>query len=223
MGNDMDKILIPSRTGGDKAPSLLTGFILAAGLGERLRPITTLIPKPLLPILGRPVLELILEKVSPFASAIGINLHHKKELISEYINNSAFKNRITIFYEEPILGTGGALKNAEAILSKRSFLVHNGDILSDMDLKRLLEFHLASGNMATLAVHDYPQFNNLAIDKDGYLKGIVKQLHNRGYNPPSPPLRKGGKGGFVDIKAFTGIAVYEPEFLKFLPQGKSNI
>ncbi|HAG50120.1 MAG TPA: hypothetical protein DCL42_02110 [Deltaproteobacteria bacterium] len=225
MGNDMDKILIPSRNGGDKAPSLLTGFILAAGLGERLRPITNLIPKPLLPILGRPVLEMIIEKVSPFASAIGINLHHKKELISEYINNSAFKNRITIFYEEPILGTGGALKNAEARLSKGSFLVHNGDILSDIDLERLIEFHIASGNIATLAVHDYPKFNNLAVDKDGYLTNVLSF-------PQKWESREFESGKNMDScfrrndstrKAFTGIAVYEAEFLNFLPTGKSSV
>ena len=116
----------------------ITAFILAAGLGERLLPITNHIPKPLLPILGAPMLELILKKILPVADTIGINLYHKKELIVGYINNSPFKEKANVFYEEPILGTGGALKNAEAILSKRSFLVHNGDILSDMDLKRLL-------------------------------------------------------------------------------------
>ncbi|MBI5326677.1 MAG: phosphotransferase [Deltaproteobacteria bacterium] len=202
----------------------VTAFILSAGLGERLRPITNHIPKPLLPILGRPVLELILEKVLSFTNTIGINLHHKKGLIAEYINNSPFKDRANIFYEEPILGTGGALKNAEALLSKGSFLVHNGDILSDIDLKRLIEFHKSTKNMATLAVHECPQFNSLEIDGNGFLINVLSF-------PRKWESRKFG-GKDMDScfrrndstrKAFTGIAVYEPEFLKFLPLGVSSV
>ncbi|MBI5681910.1 MAG: phosphotransferase [Deltaproteobacteria bacterium] len=205
MGNDLDMVLIPSKNGSVKSPSIVTGFILSAGLGERLRPITNHIPKPLLPILGKPLLEIILEKISSISDSIGINLHHKKELISEYINNSSFKERITVFNEEPILGTGGALKNAEELLSRGTFLVHNADILSDIDLERLIEFHFSSENIATLAVHDYPKFNSLIVDEKGYLKDVVKQPHSK------------------KLMAFTGIAVYEPEFLNFLPHGVSSI
>lgn len=237
-------VLTLSRNGGGNPAPLLTVFILAAGLGERLRPITNQIPKPLLPILGMPVLELVLKKVSPFANAIGINLHHKKELIAEYINHSAFKGRTTVFYEEPILGTGGALKNAEGFLSKGTFLVHNADILSDMDLGKLIEFHKSSGSIATLAVHDEPKFNNLIIGKDGYLAGIFHSHIRLAYAADSPVSKPSGweafrgngfaagesaainrKGGdrFENLKAFTGIAVYEPEFLNFLPQGVSKV
>jgi len=210
-------------------------FVLAAGLGERLRPITNHIPKPLLPVLGRPVLELVLEKVSPFVNTIGINLHHKKELIAEYINNSSFKEQVAIFYEEPILGTGGALKNAEGLLAKGTFLVHNADILSDIDLERLIEFHLSSGNIATLAVHDYKQFNNLEIDDNGFLKGVNIHIHKpTQYAADSPaanplPLKASHPDGLLagesaeNIKAFTGVAVYEPEFLNFLPHGVSSV
>ena len=77
--------------------------------------------------------------------------------------------RIALFPEEPVLGTGGALKNAEGFLKDNTFLVHNSDIFSDIDLAKLVEFHLSSGNLATLAVHDYPEFNNLVIDDNGLL------------------------------------------------------
>ncbi len=87
----------------------LSVFILAAGLGERLRPITNHIPKPLLPVLGKPMLESVLEKVSVLPSpAIGINLHYKKELIGQWIRQSAFSDKVTLFPEDPVLGTGGA-------------------------------------------------------------------------------------------------------------------
>jgi NDP-sugar pyrophosphorylase family protein len=188
----------------------LNVFILAAGLGERLRPITDYIPKPLLPILGKPVLQSILEKVSTLpVNKVGINLHYKKEIIEDWIKQSAFYEKITLFPEEIALDTGGALKNAEAFLNSSIFLVHNSDILSDIDLTKLLETHLSSKNLATLAVHDFPEFNDLAIDEKGFLKkvGRTHGLQSEG----------------IKCLAFTGIAVYSPEFLKFIPQGPSSV
>ncbi|MCJ7484185.1 MAG: sugar phosphate nucleotidyltransferase, partial [Thermodesulfovibrionales bacterium] len=246
----------------------LSAFILAAGLGERLRPITDHIPKPLLPILGKPILQSVLEKVIALPiNNIGMNLHHKKDIIKFWIGQYSLTNNITLFIEDPILGTGGALKNAEVFLKNGPFLVHNSDILSDIDLEKLIECHVSSGNLATLAVHDYPQFNGLILDKNGFLKDIVKHPHP--YPPPSPhsggfaeakrgreveenappsigrqpsgilswsnnlPLNSspssGGRGlGGVGIEskkfvAFTGIAVYQPEFLHFLPPGNSSV
>lgn len=182
----------------------LLAFILAAGRGERLSPITDYIPKPLLPILGKPVLESVLERVS--ASGIhktGINLHYKKKDIEKWVRRSAF-SEIELFPEDPVLGTGGALKNAEGFLKNSTFLVHNSDILSDIDLTGLITYHLSSGNLATLAVHDYPEFNKLKVDGKGLLKSI-------GASKKSKKL------------AFTGIAVYQPDFLKILPPGVSSV
>ncbi|MBA4322677.1 MAG: hypothetical protein C0408_07660, partial [Odoribacter sp.] len=211
----------------------LNAFILAAGLGERLRPITDHIPKPLIPILGKPVLQSILEKVSTLpVNKIGINIHHKKELIDNWINQADFGKIIELFPEDSILGTGGALKNAEAFLSSNTFLVHNSDILSEIDLEKLLESHFSSENMVTLAVHDYPEFNNLVIDENGYLidlqHKILKQVQNdtcmdrllscRTCFGISSELLRTKK-----LNAFTGIAVYSPEFLKFLPSGISSV
>jgi len=184
----------------------LSVFILAAGLGERLRPITNHIPKPLLPILGEPVLQSVLGNISLIPiQTIGINLHHKKEDIENWINHSSFRHIIKLFPENPVLGTGGALKNAEDFLKESTFLVHNSDIISDIDLQELVDFHLSSHNLATFAVHDYPEFNKLAVDENGFFKG---------FNSSSEKLKN---------VAFTGIAVYDPEFLKFLPAGVSSV
>lgn len=203
----------------------LNVFILAAGIGERLQPITYHIPKPLLPILGKPVLQSVLEKVLTLpVNRIGINLYHKKEAIKNWISQSAFSKKVELFPEESILGTGGALKNAEAFLSKSTFLVHNSDIVSDIDLAKLVESHVSSGNLVTLAVHDFPEFNNLATDEKGFLRGV-----GNGYSLQTGtvnPIRKQGRGVFsngVKWLAFTGIAVYEPEFLKFLSKGISSV
>lgn len=183
-------------------------FILAAGRGERLRPITNHIPKPLIPILGKPALQHVLDRVStlPF-KGIGINAYYMKERIREWSVQCPFKNEITLFEEETIIGTGGALKNAEEFLGNSTFLVHNSDVLSDIDLTRLLERHNSSNNLITLAVHDHPQFNTVVIDENGLLNCISKERPEDG----------------SIVTAFTGIAVYEPGFLKFLPDGESSV
>src|SRR5206468_8205861 len=126
-------------------------FLPAAGFGERLRPATNHLPKPLLPILGTPIIEGILGKLAAVCDGtIGINLHWKADLLRAWAAASPWHERIVFFPEDPILGTGGALKNAESLLSRRAFIVHNSDILLDIDFARLVEEHLASGNVATL-------------------------------------------------------------------------
>lgn len=188
----------------------INAFVLAAGLGERLRPITNHLPKPLLPLLGKPVIELIVERLSRITSGkIGINLHYKADMLRGWAKSSTFSARIQFFYEDPILGTGGALKNAEAFLSEGFFLVHNSDIVSDIDLSLLIKTHLSEGNIATLATVDFPNLNSLIIDEYGLVKGIK---HSRDC-PDSIDRRV----------TFTGIAVYSPEFLRFLPDGISHV
>ncbi len=187
-------------------------FLPAAGLGERLRPITNHLPKPLLPVLGRPLIEIILERLTAACSGrIGINLHYKPGTIRDWAGGSAYADRIEFFPESTILGTGGALKNAGAFLSKGPFLVHNSDILLDIDFSRLIETHLSSGHIATLATHDLPKYNNVVVDERGFLIDV----ENPGTSTPDPDTA----GRKV---AYTGIAVYSPEILRFLPPGVSH-
>ena len=182
-------------------------FILCAGLGTRLLPITDRIPKPLLPILGRPLLEIILERVSEVVDGhIGINLHWKSDEVESWIRASAWARRVTLFHENPILGTGGALKNAGDFLRGGPFLVHNGDVLSDVALDELFEANRASGDIATLAVHDHAAFNSVGISPDGAFTGLGEWA---------------GSGG--RLLAYTGIAIYAPEFLDHLPDGVSHV
>jgi mannose-1-phosphate guanylyltransferase len=131
-------------------------LLLAAGLGERLRPVTNHLPKPLLPILGTPIIAGILER-SPQSRMVGSGSTctgpRKADLIRAWAAGTRWRNRITFFPEDPILGTGGALKHAESMLSRRAFLVHNSDIVLEIDFARLVEEHLSAGNLATLACH----------------------------------------------------------------------
>ena len=185
--------------------SKINAFILAAGLGERLLPITAYLPKPLMPVLGKPVVEHVLGRLSSLpVNRIGMNLHHKKEEIEEWVSQSPLKDNFKLYHEKEILGTGGALKNAEELLAQGTFIAHNADILTDIDLEQLLRFHNNSKNLVTLSAHDYPEFNCLVVDAAGSLKGI-----------------KTGEGVAANkdrLLAFTGIAVYEPKFLTICPR-----
>jgi NDP-sugar pyrophosphorylase family protein/aminoglycoside/choline kinase family phosphotransferase len=187
-------------------------FLPAAGFGERLRPATSHLPKPLLPILGTPIIERILSKLATVCDGqIGINLHWKGHLLRAWAAASPWRDRIVFFPEDPILGTGGALKNAESMLSQRPFIVHNSDILLDIDFARVVEKHLAAGNTATLVCHRLPHLSNVVIDESGQ----VLDVENPGASRPDPSR-------VADKVAYTGIAVYSPEILRFLPAGVSH-
>ena len=187
-------------------------FLPAAGFGERLRPVTRHLPKPLLPILGTPIIERILNKLARVCDGkIGINLHWKADLLRAWAAGSPWSDRILFFPEDPILGTGGALKNAESMLSRRPFIVHNCDIILDIDFERLVTEHLSSGNIATLVCHRLPHLSNVVIDAQGQ----VLDVENPGASRPDPTH-------IADKVAYTGIAVYSPEILRFLREGVSH-
>ena len=198
----------------------LMAFLPAAGLGERLRPITGHIPKPLLPFMGKPLIDMVLERLAPISPAgIGINIHYKPEMFRQWASRSphAGQQKITFFEERRILGTGGALWNAKDFLSEGfCFLVHNADILMDVDLQRLVDTHVRSGNIATLATHHYPAFANVVIDKDGRVLDV--ENFRPGLSRPAPP-----DSAKTKRTAYTGIAVYSPEILDYLPPGVSHV
>lgn len=184
-------------------------FILAAGKGERLMPITAHIPKPLLSITGKPLLQTLLEKIFMLKpNAVGLNTHHLSANIIEWINSSSLSEKVRVFHEPLLLDTGGALKNASSMLSHGIFLVHNGDIITDIDLQKLVEHHISSNNMATLAVHDCEQFNNVVISPEGSYVGIKGRCNAQNSSR---------------CVAFTGVAVYNSEFLKYIPEGVSSV
>ena len=140
---------------------------------------------------------------------IGINTHHRSEQIENWRSRYETYRNISLFHEPSILGTGGALKNAESMLKNSTFIVHNADILTDIDLETLLRKHRESENIATLAVHDHQKFNNVWIDDEGYLKSVGETDTE--------------EAAVLCKIAFMGIAVYSQKILDYLPAERSSV
>lgn len=180
----------------------MNAMILAAGYGTRLRPLTLLKPKPLFPILNIPLLAIIIEQLCSIGvTKIAINTHHLGKHIEEFIADRSFASKpvIHLLKEESILGTGGGLRNAKSFLDGGPFLVINGDIFTNIDLKAVYDFHISSGNPVTMVLHDYPKYNNVLIQDGDRITGFSR--------------RKNGP------MAFTGIHVINPEILELVPEG----
>ena len=157
----------------------MRAMIMAAGLGTRLRPITDEMPKPMVPVLNRPVMEHILELLARhgFTEVIA-NLHWFPELIRDrFGDGSRFGIELRYSEEEALLGTAGGVRKAADFLGE-DFLVISGDALTDIDLAAMREFHRSHGGIATLAtkrVADTDQFGVVITDTDGRVQGFQEK------------------------------------------------
>ncbi len=157
----------------------MKAMILAAGLGTRLRPITYGMPKPMVPVLNRPVMEHIARLLARhgFREAIA-NLHWFPELIEgRFGDGSRFGIELSYSREEKLLGTSGGVRNAADFLGD-SFLVISGDALTDIDLAAMREFHESHDGIATLAtkrVADTSQFGVAITGADGRIQGFQEK------------------------------------------------
>jgi len=157
----------------------MRAMVLAAGLGTRLRPITYEMPKPMVPVLNRPVMEHILRLLARhgFTETIA-NLHWFPEVIRDYFGDgSRFGVELTYSYEEQLLGTSGGVRNVADFLGE-SFLIISGDALTDIDLKAMRAFHESHDGIATLAtrrVEDTSQFGVAITGSDGRIQGFQEK------------------------------------------------
>jgi aminoglycoside/choline kinase family phosphotransferase/GTP:adenosylcobinamide-phosphate guanylyltransferase len=200
----------------------MKAMILAAGLGTRLLPLTEKRPKPLFPILGRPLIDILIRRLeSTGCEAVIINTHHLAHLIDEFVKAQAYSIPVVTRHEPTILGTGGAIKNVEDFWDDKPFLVVNGDICTNIDLLKVYRFHLNHKYPVTLVVHDYARFNHVWVDSSDHISGF-------GHTAPCPPVvpvsHRGAAGRKVDAAndhqlAFTGIHVLDPKVLSFIPNG----
>jgi mannose-1-phosphate guanylyltransferase len=157
----------------------MRAMVLAAGLGTRLRPITYAMPKPMVPVLNRPVMEHILRLLARhgFTETIA-NLHWFPELIEAHFGDGTELGvELTYSPEEQLLGTSGGVHNAAGFLGD-SFLIISGDALSDIDLTAMREFHESHDGIATLAtkrVEDTSQFGVAITGSDGRIQGFQEK------------------------------------------------
>jgi len=195
----------------------MKAMILAAGLGTRLRPLTNDRPKALVEIAGRTLLEITLERLRTFGiHEVIINVHHFAGKVVDYLRaHQDFGMEIVISSEDALLDTGGGLKKAawfflERPGSSEPFIVHNVDVLSRIDLRRMVNDHREHGGLATLAVQKRKTSRYLLFDSSLTLCG-----RRSGEDGKPELVREAPKfEGF----AFTGIHVISPELLARLTE-----
>jgi mannose-1-phosphate guanylyltransferase len=142
--------------------TITQAFVLAAGLGRRLRPLTEDLPKPLIPIFQKPLITFALDHlINVGIERFVVNTHKRAELFENFFCDSEYESHsITLVHEPDLLETGGGIKNAERYLDSDPFLTYSGDILTDINLQPLIDEHFHSGNDVTLALRN----TNLASD-----------------------------------------------------------
>ena len=188
----------------------MKAMILAAGLGTRLRPLTDQFPKPLLPIADRPLIEYTLLLLRKYGvTDVVINLHYQGEKIIQALGDGSRWGMKIRYSEEPeILGTGGGIKKVAALLSESPFFVINSDILVEINLDKLVEFHLRKKAAATLALREDPEvdsWGSIGIDSGDRIRQFLGQ----------PDCAAGA----LTKRMFTGVHVMDPRVLSYIPDG----
>ncbi len=182
-------------------------FVLGAGLGTRLRPLTNQLPKPLIPVFHRPLITYAFDHL--MAAGVGefiVNTHHLPEEYGKAFPDGTYRNAPITFRHEPVLlETAGGIWNIGDLASDAPFLVYNGDILTDLPLAPLIETHRASENLVTLILRSEGPAQHIAFDP---ASGVVTDIRDR--------LKTGNSG----THQFTGIYAVSPEFLKHLTPEK---
>jgi len=184
--------------------------LLAAGLGERMRPLTARAPKATLPVLGRPVAVQTLQALaSAGVEDVAVNLHYKPEQVKQALGggNHIGLPQIHYSHEEVILGTGGGIRQASALLDGDGpLIVSNSDFISDIDIKAALAAHHASNNLATLVLAPHqPRYSEVEVDDSGQILSLAGK-------PPAPSGRTAAR------YLFTGCQILDREAIRLLPQ-----
>jgi NDP-sugar pyrophosphorylase family protein len=174
-------------------------------MGKRLMPYSSRMPKPLFPIFELPAVEYVLSSLKKArVTEVAVNLFHLGEMIKETLGNgSRFDLKIHYFHEKTLFGTGGGLRNAGKFFNGEDFfIVHNGDIYSEIDLNELVDFHRSTRSSATMVVTKDQKCSNIFavhVDQDQQIAGI--------YHPD-----------LVSNAAFCGIQVLSQNIFSYLPE-----
>jgi mannose-1-phosphate guanylyltransferase len=183
-------------------------MLLAAGLGTRLRPLTYELPKPMVPILGRPVMEHIMRLLARHGfDDVVANLHYFPDLIRDHFGDGSRQGiRLVYSYEPELMGTAGGVRNVRDHFENQTFLIISGDALTDIDLTALWRRHKEAGGIATLAlkpVDDPSQLGVVILNEDGRIQGFQE---------------KPARGEELSNLGNCGIYVFEPEIFDHFPE-----
>jgi len=178
-------------------------FVLGAGLGTRLRPLTDDLPKPLIPIFQKPLITFVLDHlIEAGLKSFVINTHHRAAMFQELFADGSYrKHPVQLVHEPEILGTGGGIKNVESLLHAEHFISYSGDLLTDIELAPLLEEHFRAGNDVTLALRETNHGRDVALDGNRVVD-MVKRY---------------GRDGRYD---FAGICVWTRAVFERIPPGR---
>jgi mannose-1-phosphate guanylyltransferase len=178
-------------------------MILAAGLGTRLLPLTNSRPKALFSLRGVTMLEFWIERLNccGFDSVV-LNAYHLKQRICEAVSAGHWPLPVKVLQEPVLLGTGGGIRGAADYFDGEPAAVINVDIVSNADLASLYREHRRCGAEVSLLLHDWPEFNNVAVTEEGAVLGFGREADS---------IQKSKKG--VRLLAFTGIHFISPSAL----------
>lgn len=187
----------------------MKAMVFAAGYGQRLRPMTETLPKAMIPLRGRPMIEYSLRLLGHSGiTEVIINLHHLGSKIEEALGNGATLGlKIDYLREEELLDTGGGLFKAKELLREGTFLVINSDVLIDLPLKELIACHQRNKATATLVLRAdemAEQFGVIETSSDGRIRRFLGQA------APGPIPNS------LDRLMFTGVQVLEPKIFEFM-------
>ena len=175
----------------------MNAIILSAGLGKRLRPITNVIPKPLLPIVSCPIIEINIQRlINIGVKFIGINLYYKADMIKKFLNE--VPGNLCVAIEDQLRGTGGALLNFKELL-KDDLIIHNCDVLSNINLTKAINFHKLHKPFATLLLTKNMGTNFFKINKNFQIEEFAQKDTKNYYT-------------------YTGIAILSEKIFSFLPE-----
>lgn len=186
---------------------LSRAFVLGAGLGTRLRPLTERRPKPLVPVCNKPLITYAFDHViAAGVEEILVNTHHFAECYDEVIEDGYYRGRRVIRrHERQLLDTGGGISNIRDLAGDEDLLVYNGDILTDLPLQRLMERHFESGCYATLALRSEGGPLQVSLDEDA---GLITDIRGA--------LGRSGTRQCL----FSGIYVVSAEMMRRIPEGE---
>jgi mannose-1-phosphate guanylyltransferase len=184
----------------------MKALILAGGLGTRLRPLTYVMPKPLVPLLGKPLVNHIIDPLPSEIDTVILAVSYMKDVLEEYFRSHDVGRKVILVNEDRPLGTGGAIKNVSRYLDG-TFLAFNGDVVCSIDLSDMLRYHRSHGGIGTMAlwqVKDPSAFGVVGRDAIGRITAFQEK--------PAP-------GETISNSINAGVYIFEKAILEHIPEG----